>query len=198
MEKVIVTDSISKTLFINIPAKAKENRLPAGILKDPFSEELITRLGYAFSKFDTPAMAAVGMVVRAQYFDAETLGFVRRNNDKDLVIVHVGAGLDTRFLRINGANQPAVFYELDLPDAITLREKVLPMADNEHGIKSSMLDTGWMDEKQIETWTPGIKHVKTQYLMKRHPKRWRFMIGRIMSHIPAIKNSIKLVTYQLG
>ena len=36
MEKVRITDSISETLFINIPMKAGEHTRPDGILKDPF------------------------------------------------------------------------------------------------------------------------------------------------------------------
>jgi O-methyltransferase involved in polyketide biosynthesis len=272
MEKVNITDSISETLFINIPVKANENRRPAGILKDPFSAELINKLDYDFAKLATPAKAAIGVVVRTQYFDEETMAFINRNKDKNPVVVTVGAGLDTRFLRINGNDQPAVFYELDLPDVMDLREKALPPAENEFIIKSSMFETAWMDElaekhqdsyflfvvegvvfyfpedkikelfcnlahrfsgeikcdlinvwlskrsqknkqlkkmgatfdfgiddeKDIETWSPEIRHLKTDFLMKRHPGRWGFVIGRIIANIPFFKNTSKLATFKFG
>ncbi len=272
MEKVNITNSISETLFINIPMKSQEHQRTNGILKDPFSVELMDRLDYDFSRFDTNSKPAAGVVVRAQYFDEETAAFIKKNKDKKPVVVHVGAGMDTRFLRISGPDQPAVFYELDLPDVMDLREKVLPSAENEFIIKSSMFETAWMDElaeqhqnsyflfviegvtfyfpenkikaffynlaqrftgevqcdlistwmskrgkkneilkkmearfdfgiddeKKIETWHPKIRHLKTDFLMKRHPRRWGFFIGRIMANIPLIKNSSRLVTYKLG
>ena len=74
-----------------------------------------------------------------------------------MVVVHVGAGLDTRFLRIDGANRSAVFYELDLPDVIDLREKVLPPSANEHLIRASMFETAWMDDL-------GARHPDGQFL----------------------------------
>ena len=272
MEKVDLADHVSETLLINIPVKAKEHARADGILNDPFSVELVDKLDYDFSKFDSSPMAATGVVVRTQYFDEETLAFINRNKGRQLVIVHVGAGLDTRYLRIDGSNQPAVFYELDLPDVMGLREKTLPPAENQHIIKASMFDTQWMedlaadhpdsyflfvmegvvfyfseerirnffcdladrfhgeifcdlinvwtrerlrknavmknmeaefvfgidDEKEIETWHPDIRHLKTTYLVKRHPGRWGFWVGRIMSNIPVIKKSSKLTTYKLG
>ncbi len=272
MEQIHITDAISETLFINIPMKAAEHRRPDGVLNDPYSVELMEKLDYDFSKFDHASRSGVGVVVRASYFDEQTKDFLSRNNDREMVIVHVGAGLDTRFLRIDGAKHPATFYELDLPDVMDLREKVLPPAENENIIKASMLETEWMDdlkskhpnayfffviegvifyfpekqvrqlfcnladrfsgeilcdiisvwlskrskknnilkdmkatfdfgindERQIESWHPAIKHVKSVSTMRQHPKRFGFFIGQILSAIPLFKNSSKMVTYALN
>lgn len=146
MEKATITNHISETLFTNISMKARENGQPGGVLKDPFSTELMDKLDYDFSKFEGARLSRVGVVVRAQYFDEETKAFIRDNRDKNLIIVHLGAGLDTRYLRIDGAGLPAVFYELDLPAVMDLREQVLPPSHNERIIKASMFETGWMDE----------------------------------------------------
>jgi O-methyltransferase involved in polyketide biosynthesis len=153
VEKVTITDNISETLFINIPIKAMENDHPRGILKDPFSAELMSKLDYDFSKITDAKMPSAGVVTRTRYFDEETTVFINRNQGKNLVVVDVGAGLDTRYLRINGADLPAVFYELDLPEVMVLRSKVLPPSGNEHFIGSSMLETAWMDE--LVTRHPG-------------------------------------------
>lgn len=120
MEKAAITDHISETLFINISMKARENGQPGGVLKDPFSAELMDKLDYDFSKFEDARLSRVGVVVRAQYFDEETKAFIRNNRDKNLIVVHLGAGLDTRYLRIHGSGLPAVFYELDLPAVMDL------------------------------------------------------------------------------
>lgn len=171
MEKVTITDSISQTLFINIAMKAYENQQPDRILEDIFSEELMGKLDYDFSQFPGNSMVGKGVVIRARYFDDQTRAFIEQNKNKNLVVVHVGAGLDTRFLRINGGDQPALFYELDLPDVIQLREKVLPSAENEILIKTSMFDTAWMDE-----------------LCTRHPKgHFLFVMEGIVFYFPEQK-----------
>lgn len=144
MEKVAITDNISETLFINIPMKAKENNRSQGILKDPFSEELISRLDYDFSKFDSAKMSSIGVVVRIQYFDEETTAFINRNQDKDLVIVDVGAGLDTRYLRINGVDLPAVFYQLDRPEVMERGKRCcLPRETSVSSAPPCLKQPGW-------------------------------------------------------
>ncbi|WP_321529911.1 class I SAM-dependent methyltransferase [uncultured Desulfuromonas sp.] len=171
MEKVRITDSISETLFINIPMKAGEHARLDGILKDPFSAQLVKRLDYDFSRFASAPLSRIGVVVRARYFDEESMAFLNANKGKNLIVVHVGAGLDTRFLRIDGAGQPAVFYELDLPDVIDLREKVLPPLENEHLIRASMFETDWMDD-----------------LSARHPDgHFLFVIEGICMYFPEAK-----------
>lgn len=63
-----------------------------------------------------------------------------------IIIVQVGAGLDTRPLRLQNICKNAVFYDLDLPDVIALREKIIPKAAQNFSIPSSMFETAWMDE----------------------------------------------------
>lgn len=272
MIDVNIRDAVSETLLINIPMKAGESKRSDGILKDPFSVKLIESLDYDFSKFESAERSRKGVVIRARSFDDNTLEFIEQNKDRQLIIVHLGAGLDTRYLRINGKSSPAVFYELDLPEVIDLREKVLPEQENEFMIKASMFDTAWMDELiekypggyflfvmegitfyfpeqkikqlfcdladrfsgeilcdlinvwlsrnsskndvmknmeaefvfgiddelEIADWHSNIQHIKTEHLMKKYKKRWGFLIGQVLSHIPFLKNSSKIVMYRLG
>lgn len=48
-------------------------------------------------------------------------------------------------------------------------------------------DFGIDDEKEIQTWSPEIRHLKTDFLMKRHPERWGFVLGQVMANIPFLK-----------
>lgn len=43
------------------------------------------------------------------------------------MVVNIGCGLDTRYQRIK-EKKNAVFYELDLPEVMALRERLLPPA----------------------------------------------------------------------
>ena len=40
----------------------------------------------------------------------------------------------------------ATFYDLDLPDVIALRDKLVPKAPRNYSLACSMLETAWMDE----------------------------------------------------
>ncbi|WP_297900336.1 class I SAM-dependent methyltransferase, partial [uncultured Campylobacter sp.] len=62
------------------------------------------------------------------------------------VIVQLGAGLDTRPLRLQSALPSATFCDLDLPDVIAVRDALLPKAKNNFSLPYSMLDHSWMDE----------------------------------------------------
>lgn len=138
-----INNNISDTLFINIKMKALENELENGILKDEYSLKLYKELEYDFSKFPSHGLSRIGICVRARYFDDEVINFIKNNENP--VVVLVGAGLDTRYFRINGTNLNAVFYELDLDDVIKLRKVVLK-DEKVNYISSSMFETEWMDE----------------------------------------------------
>lgn len=100
MEKIKFSDGVSETLLINLYFRSLENLVKKPILKDEFSGEIIKHLDYDFSKFDKSKLSRVGTVIRAKFFDDEILKIANENKNCDLVIIQVGAGLDTRPLRL--------------------------------------------------------------------------------------------------
>lgn len=60
-------------------------------------------------------------------------------------IVNVGCGLETAYFRINPAFEKAVFYEMDLPEVIEARRKVLGESENEILIPGDMFDFSWVE-----------------------------------------------------
>ncbi|MSN96814.1 class I SAM-dependent methyltransferase [Campylobacter sp. FMV-PI01] len=141
-EKISFNNTVSETLLINLYFRAKENELKNPILKDEFSGEVVKKIDYDFSKFDKSKLSRVGTIIRAKFFDDELL----KLNNENLVIVQVGAGLDTRPLRLENSFKNAYFYDLDLPDVINLRDNLIPKAKNNFYLSTSMLETAWMDE----------------------------------------------------
>lgn len=125
MEKIKFSDGVSETLLINLYFRSLENLVKKPILKDEFSGEIIKHLDYDFSKFDKSKLSRVGTVIRAKFFDDEILKIANENKNCDLVIIQVGAGLDTRPLRLESEISNAIFYDLDLCDVINLREKLV-------------------------------------------------------------------------
>lgn len=142
MESIKFSEFVSETLLINLYFRNLENNMPEPILRDEFSSEVVKNIDYDFSKFDKSKLSRVGVVVRAKFFDDEILQIATQNS----VIVQVGAGLDTRPLRLCEKLKGAYFYDVDLKDVINLREKLIKKAPNNFYIAASMLETAWMDE----------------------------------------------------
>ena len=62
----------------------------------------------------------------------------------DAVVIQLGAGIDARYDRLG---RPAVthWYDLDLPEAIDLRRRLLPETERNTYLAMSLLDFRWID-----------------------------------------------------
>ena len=60
-------------------------------------------------------------------------------------IVNIGCGLETSYFRIGPDPEKAVFYEMDLPEVIEARRKVLGESVNEILIPGDMFDFRWAE-----------------------------------------------------
>nr|WP_315018526.1 class I SAM-dependent methyltransferase [uncultured Campylobacter sp.] len=112
-KKIKFNDAISETLFINLYFRALDNDEPDPILGDPFSRPVMQRIDYDFAKFKGGKFSKTGTVIRARFFDDEILDFAHKNAGEKLVVVQVGAGLDTRPLRLEKRLPDALFYDAD-------------------------------------------------------------------------------------
>ena len=133
---------VAETLLIPLYMRAKESRRDNPILYDKAAERLADSLEYDYSQFDGAKLSEVGCVVRGWYFDRAVRRFIEAHSRP--VVVNVGCGLDTRFQRIGDGK--AVFYDLDLPEVITLRRELIPEQPDNVYIEASLLETDWMDD----------------------------------------------------
>jgi len=139
-----IQDAVADTLFIPLFMKCKESRRKDAIIQYPLACEMISRLNYDFSRYNKGVMSYTGVAIRARHFDNMVREFIQRAEHP--VVVLIGCGLDTRYYRLSDIHAKAVFYELDIPEVIRLRERLLPAAINDICLPHSMFDTGWMDE----------------------------------------------------
>lgn len=144
MQKLNFKDNVSETLLINIYMRHLDFKDADPILNDPFSSAVVEQIDYDFAKFNDARLSKTGTVIRAKFFDDETLRLAKEFDRP--IIVQLGAGLDTRPLRLQKALPNALFYDLDLPDVIAARDALLPKAQNNFSLPYSMLDHSWMDE----------------------------------------------------
>lgn len=138
-----INNSVAETLFIPLYMRALETLRKDAIIKDPIACDLVRKINYDFSKYKSAFASELGCAIRIRHLDEKLQEFL--NQHENAVAVLIGCGLDTRYQRVK-VPEGSVFYELDLPEVIRLREKLLPQTKNDNYIKASMFETEWMEE----------------------------------------------------
>ena len=136
---------VPETLLITLWARGVESRRQDPLFRDPKAEEILSSLeaAYDFSIFQKAWRSQLGVSVRTMLLDRGVRDFLLRHPRGTLV--NLGAGLDTRFYRMNQKNI-AHWYDLDLPEVISIREKFLPASEQNPHIKASLFDYSWMED----------------------------------------------------
>ena len=101
-------------------------------------------------------------VCRQQTIDKKIVKFLEENNQSN--VVFLGAGLETAYNRIN--NIKSSFYQVDLPDVINIRKRVLGNADNERLISGNMFTFEWIRELDTSLSTMIVVSGVYQYFDK--------------------------------
>lgn len=143
-----IVDAVADTLFIPLLMRKRETERPNPFFVDPLASALVARIDYDFERYRGARQSSVGVGLRARYFDEQAAAFIREHTHP--VVVQIGCGLDTRWSRIGeDLAAKACFYELDLPEVINLRCKVLPETPRDRHVSVSMFETFWMDELRL-------------------------------------------------
>ena len=136
---VATLTNVPETMLIPLYLKAKET-LENGLINDEKAVEIVNRIDYDFKKFDKDENALIGVVVRTFLFD-KILQDLYEKVGGSLVVVNLGAGLDTRQVRFPNIK----WYQLDLPESIEIRRRFFTEG-NPTLIAKSILDFSWIDD----------------------------------------------------
>ena len=168
--KPFLHNSTTDTLLLTLYARAVESQRPRPLIQDEQAVILVEQIDYDFSIFDNIPTTSVSVALRTAHFDKITREFI--NSHQTPIIVAVGCGLDTRKQRLGDISDKAVFYQLDVPKVIELREQLLPLSANEHYIACCMLESKWKDE-----------------LLKNHPNgEFLFLIEGVLMYLTESEN----------
>jgi len=135
---------VQETLILPLWARAKEMEMKNPIVYDTYARDIIARIDYDFSKIEAGQVANHQIVwaVRAYNFDNIVKTFLAHNSSS--LVVNIGAGLDTTFQRVD--NGSVLWVNIDLPDVVALRQKLIPDSEREMTIAKSVFDFSWMDD----------------------------------------------------
>jgi O-methyltransferase involved in polyketide biosynthesis len=141
---------VSQTLLIPLHYRVEESKSESSSFKDEIAERFHDAIAYDWSEFDADSsqgrMAAGITAIFHKWFaifDEQVRNFLEKAPDG--LVVNLGAGLDTRFHRLD--NGRVEWIELDLPGVITFRQKLHEPESKRHRmIAASVLDDDWVVE----------------------------------------------------
>lgn len=137
-EKINLT-GVPETMLQTIYARAKESK-GRGAIHDKKAEEIIEKIDYDFSLADKDTAMYSGAIARTIVLDRLTAVWLAAHPGG--IVVNIACGLDTRCYRMKGY---AHWYNLDLPETMAVREKLLPESGMISQIAMSAMDN-WGDE----------------------------------------------------
>ncbi|WP_354638437.1 class I SAM-dependent methyltransferase [Kitasatospora camelliae] len=136
--------AVPETALWTLYHRAAEARQWGGVLEDPRAVELVDRIDYPFEERFGPGAGLQARLqgVRVRCFDREVEDFLARSPRG--TVVCLGEGLETQYWRVD--NGRATWLSVDLPEAVALREELLPPEPRQRLLACSVTDPRWMDE----------------------------------------------------
>ncbi len=155
----------SKTLFIPLYGKALMSKNNV-FLHDLKAEEIINTIDYDFKKLKQSKWLSMYMSLRALILDNLCNNYL--TNHKDTTVIHLGCGLDSRYLRVKNIYNK--WYDIDFKNVIDLRKQFYKENQKYQMISSSVLDYTWLDKIETQENILTIAEGLTMYLSENEIK----------------------------
>lgn len=156
---------VPETMLQTVYARAKETQ-NRGAVRDEKAVEIIRRLDYDFSLADKDSAMSNGVIARTIVLDKLVKTYLSAH--PGAVAVNIACGLDTRCYRMQGYQH---WYNLDLPETIAVREKLLSENGKISQIAMSAMDDWGGEIKGTSTDVLVIIEGLTMYLSESDVKR---------------------------
>ena len=134
MAEKMKLSGVPETMLQTVYARARESAA-RGAVQDKKAEELIQKLDYDFSLAEKDTAMRSGVIARTIVLDRLTSAWLAGH--PGAVVVNIACGLDTRCYRMTGY---AHWYNLDLPETMAVRERLLPESGAISQISMSAMD----------------------------------------------------------
>jgi len=145
VEKIKVQlNGAAETMLQSFYARAQYSKSRKHKFYDAKAVELVDKIDYDFSLAEKDTTMGTGVIARTIVFDELVKEFIDKN--PDCTVVNIACGLDTRFYRMD--NGQVTWYNLDLPETISVRDQIYKESGRVSTIGISVTDPAWT--KRIE------------------------------------------------
>lgn len=137
----ITLEGVQETLLIPLAARAFETKAENHRIYDQRAVEIMEQIDYNFEKYRNK-MSQEGVIARTIILDREVQKLL--DAGQETVCISIGCGLDTRYDRLKHGR--IHWYNVDFPEVMELRAKLLQEDENIHLIGMSALNPHWAEE----------------------------------------------------
>ena len=165
MKEKIKLSGVPETMLQTIYARAKESG-GRGTIHDTKAEEIVGKLDYDFTLAEKDTAMHSGVIARTIVLDRLTKAWLSAH--PGAVVVNIACGLDTRCYRMAGY---AHWYNLDLPETMAVREKLLPESGTISQITMSAMEDWGSEISEQNVPVLIVIEGLTMYLSERNIQR---------------------------
>jgi O-methyltransferase involved in polyketide biosynthesis len=169
---------IEDTLFLTLCGRALDSRSARPVLGDRMAAEIVGKLGYDATRFGLSASPIINIALRAKKLDEVARAFLDRHPEG--IGLDLGAGLDTRTARL-ALPPTADWYDVDFPEVIAARHRLIPEQANAHGVGTDLTDPAWL--RVIPTDRPAVI-IADGLLAFLPPDDMIALLGRLIDLLP--------------
>ena len=137
-------NKISSTLFVPMRGRIYTAQNFPNILTDEMALKLIDKLPP--ENKPQSQYTYIASAVRSRNMDRYIDSFLKKNNDG--IIVEIGCGLETTYFRHPDIKN--TFYDMDLPEVIEYRKKIIPLGKYQKLIKGDIFKEEWIEQIKNE------------------------------------------------
>lgn len=144
MEKYkIKKNSVQETLIIPLYGRRLAMELYPENFRDHECMKLFERIDYDFPKQGKIMAKAGAIMSTTRQYDLVSVCREYLAKHPRACVVNLGCGLDTTFRQVD--NGTAKGYNIDFPDAIAVRNELLPETEREKNVAGDLNDISWFD-----------------------------------------------------
>lgn len=187
--KRVSTDELSGVLETLLPvlfSRVVETQRPDAIFKDPVAVDWVSRIDYDFTPFESAHLNNFGVAIRTEILDEYVSNFIATY--PKATIVNMGAGLDTRFYRMD--NGFLHWIELDLEPSIKLRRQLMHETKRHRCLIGSVLETDWMSHVDS---AHGVLFIIEGLLMYFEETQVKQILSNIADRFPGAQILIEVI-----
>lgn len=148
------------------------------------AKETAERVDYDFDKVKSSELNMVTWAVRARMLQDAAKGYLAEH--PHATIINLGCGLDLSFENVD--NGTCKFINMDLPDVIAAREKIVNCREREFHFAGDLMDFSWMERIRKEPYNvnvgDGVFIISGGVLMYFHTEQMRRFFQALAKAFP--------------